>query len=188
MSDLIVFWNHVGREHGGLTYTEDLRRNDPEVIQHALGLKEQQAREALGKVQYLRHDAHTLIEVAAAESAKKFIIVYCLDLGLQFSLNYKQKYPWWVVDVVDIEEVRPNVFCAHDLLIDVEIRQDGTYRVHDIDEFEEAISAGILTPRQIQVALRSFHWIIDRLNQHAFPDERIKEIMAVFSIWNAQHQ
>ncbi|WP_409251980.1 hypothetical protein V1502_18055 [Bacillus sp. SCS-153A] len=41
--DVVVYWNHVGREHGGLKYTEDIKKNSPEMIEKAISLKEDRA-------------------------------------------------------------------------------------------------------------------------------------------------
>lgn len=84
--DLIVFWNHVGREHGGLAYAEGIRKNSPEVVAQAIALKEQRVRNSRSR--FVRYNETTLLELPPAESHNNYIIVYCIDRGLQFSLQF----------------------------------------------------------------------------------------------------
>jgi uncharacterized protein len=162
--DLKVIWHHVGREHGGLEYAEDIRKNTPEVIDQYIKLKEEWIQNNETSHQFLKYDENTIIELS---SETGFIILYLMDKGLQLSLNAKTKlkYPWWVIDVVDIVEIRPNVFCSKDLFIDIKVYEDGSYHVIDIDEFEEAIQLGVLTNEHISKALKSFHFALCELNE-----------------------
>lgn len=174
--DLVIFWNHVGREHGGLDYAEDIRKNSPEVIQKCLELKEQLCRNNYQPNKFVRYNESTLIEFPSSQCDEKYIIIYSIDRGLQFSLNLKSKYPWWLIDVVDITEIRPNVFCVHDLFIDISVNLDGSYHVLDIDEFEMAVSLNILSQEQITQSLKSLHSILDELNSKTFPNETLKDL------------
>lgn len=179
--DLIIFWNHVGREHGGLEYTDDIRKNSPEIIQEALVLKEHRCRNGGQLNRFVRYDESTLIELSPLQSDQKYIIVYCIDRGIQFSLNLKSKYPWWLIDIVDIQEIRPNVFCVNDLFIDISVNLDGSYHVFDMDDFETAISLGVMTPEQISRSLRSLHSMLTELNSKAFPNEILKDIQQKYT-------
>jgi hypothetical protein len=175
--ELLIFWNHVGREHGGLDYAEDIRRNPPEVIQKNLELKEQLCRKSNQINRFVRYDEATLIELPPAQSEKKYIIVYFIDKGLQFSLNFKTKYPWWLIDIVDVQEIKTNVFCIHDLFIDISVNTDGSYIVYDMDDFERAFSLAALTHDQISRGLRSLHTILTELNAKKFPNNILKDIV-----------
>lgn len=174
--NLVIFWNHVGREHGGLDYTDDIRKNSPEVIQKCLELKEQRCRNSDRQSRFIRYDESTLLELPPPQSDKKYIIIYCVDRGLQFSLNLKSKYPWWLIDIVDIQEIRPNVFCVHDLFIDISVNFDGSYHVYDIDDFETALSSDVMSNEQISRGLKSLHTILTELNTKAFPNNILKDI------------
>ncbi|AZN42885.1 hypothetical protein [Paenibacillus albus] len=172
--DLRIFWNHVGREHGGLNYTDDIRKNAPEVIQQALELKVQRARGYRNR--FIRYDESTLIELPAPDSRDNFIIIYCIDRGLQFSMNFKPRYLWWLIDVVEIQEVQPGFFCVYDLFIDIAVNVDGSYQVMDMDEFEYALSLGVMTSEQVSRSLKSLHSALTELNSRTFPDDRLKRI------------
>ncbi|MDP4164004.1 MAG: hypothetical protein Q8906_16305 [Bacillota bacterium] len=173
MDDLFIFWHHVGREHGGLDYTEDIRKNSLQDIQMYLEIKENHYRNVDHPNRFLRYDESTLIELPPLKSGQSFIIVYSIPDGFQFSLNYKTKYPGWIIDIVDIEEIRPNVFCIHDLFIDIAVSETGRYQVLDIDEYETAISLNVMTTEQIQRSLKSFHAILTELNSNNFPDRKL---------------
>lgn len=173
--DLVIFWNHVGREHGGLDYTTDIRNNPPEVIARTLELKEQRCRDGSPN-RFIPINESTIIELAPADSSKKYLIVYSIDRGLQFSLHYKPRYPGWLIDIVAIQELRPNVYCAHDLFIDISVNTDGSYHIYDMDEYEEALSLGVMTAEQISRSLKSFHSIVTELNSKAFPCALLKEL------------
>jgi hypothetical protein len=174
--DLVIFWNHVGREHGGLDYADDIRKNSPEVIQKSLELREQRCRNNGQLNRFVRYDETTLLELSSSQNDKKYIIIYCIDRGLQFSLNFKSRYPWWLIDIVDIQEIRPNVFCVHDLFIDISVNFDGSYHVYDMDDFEIALSSDVMSYEQISQGLKSFHAILCELNCKTFPNNILKDI------------
>jgi hypothetical protein len=111
------FWNQVGREHGGLDYADDIRKNSPEVIQKCLVLKEQRCRNSNHLDRFVRYDESTLLELPSPQSGKKYL---------------KSKYPWLLIDIVDIQEIRPNVFCVNDLFIDILVNFDGSYHVLEL--------------------------------------------------------
>lgn len=172
---LSVIWHHIGREHGGLKYTEDIRKNSPEVIEKYIEQKVEWVRSNEASHQFLHLDENTLVEYS---SKADFIIIYMIDKGLQLSLNAKtkSKYPWWVIDVVDVMEIRPDVYCSSDLFIDVKVFEDGSYHVIDIDEFETAIQLGVLTNEQISKALKSLHTALTDLNG---PNQFIKRAESI---------
>ncbi|MDF2725547.1 MAG: hypothetical protein K0Q59_5224 [Paenibacillus sp.] len=178
---LHIFWNHVGREHESLGYARSLRKNPPEVIQRGLEAKEQRSL-AGSRHRYVRYDDNTLLELPMHKAPhggagdRPFIIVYCLDRGLQFSLHYKKQYAWWLVDIVEIEQIRPDVYCVHDLFIDIAVHDDGSYEVYDIDEFEAALSIDAMSPRQVSHALKSFHDIVTELNAKSFPGPLLQKL------------
>lgn len=178
--DLIIFWNHVGREHGGLNYTDDIRKNSPEVIQKALLLKEQRCRSNGRLNRFIRHDESTLVELPPLHSDRKYIIIYCIDTGIQFSLHFKSRYSWWLIDIVDIQEIRPQIYCIHDLFIDIAVNRDGSYHVFDVDEFEAALSLGVMTQEQISRGLKSFHHILTALNSKDFPYTMLEDIQKMY--------
>ncbi len=178
--ETIIFWNHVGREHGGLQYVSDIRKNGKEGIENTLALKEERARNSPN--QFYKYNKSTLIELPPIASEKKFIIIYQMDKGLQYSLNLKSKYPWWLIDIVDIQEIKPNVFCAFDLFLDISVNRDGSYNVLDVDDFELAIRLDVINQTQVLSSLASFHSVIEQLNEKKFPCALIEEITEKYDI------
>ncbi|TWT13330.1 DUF402 domain-containing protein [Planomicrobium sp. CPCC 101079] len=174
--DLLIFWNHIGREHGGLEYARDIRKNRESVIERYRDEKERYARNTKKPNRFIRYNASTLVELPPLESNRKFLIIYLIKEGLQFSLNFKSKHPWWLIDVVDIRELKPDVFCVYDLFIDISVRPDGSYQVLDIDEFEEAVRLGILSGNQVAHSLKAFHSALTQLNEGNFPNGLLKEL------------
>ena len=108
---LTAFWHHIGREHGGLNYTEDIRKNSPESIDRYLRLKEEWVNNNCGSRKFHRYHENTIVKFSPKDND---IFIYFIDKGLQLSINPKSKlkYPWWKIDVVNIKEIRPEIFCA----------------------------------------------------------------------------
>lgn len=175
-SDIRIFWNHVGREHGGLSYAPTIQKNTHVMKEQSLKLSLQRCMEQETN-RFFKHDANTLIEISPEATDQPFIIVYCMDSGLQFSLHHKSKYDWWLVDIVDIEELEQGVFCVHDLFIDIAVAREGTYQVLDMDEFHFAYKEDVLTPRQYDKAMNSFVLILEMLNRGEFPEEWLAELV-----------
>jgi uncharacterized protein len=174
--DVLVYWNHVGREHGKLEYTKDLRKNSPEIIEEAIRLKEARALNQEDPNRFLALNESLVIEIPPVNSNKNFIIIYLLHLGLQFSYGFKSSHKGWLIDIVEYEKKRDGLICVHDLLIDIRVFEDGSYHVVDMDEFYEAYSLGVLTEKQAEHSLKAFSYILKKLNNKEFPGQDIKEI------------
>lgn len=166
----------MGREHGIDGYAGDLRKNDPETISRYLAGREKPGPPSAGAHRLIRHDENTLVELAAEGSEKHFLIAYFIDKGLQYSLGYK-KHPWWLVDIVEIEETKPNTFGVRDLFLDIQVNRDGTYEVLDEDDYKEALRLEIMSERQIMRSVRSLKMALDELAAGQFPSERLQAIV-----------
>jgi uncharacterized protein len=180
-----ILWNHIGREHGGLSYTSDIRKNSTEVIQAALKLKEERMIRDSNPNQFIRYNQTTLIELPPKQINEEFIIIYDIERGLQFSLQYKQRYPWWLIDIVEVEEIKPNLYCVHDLFIDISVNKDGSYNVLDMEEFHEAIQLKILSQKQTQNSINSLQLALHMLNSGEFPPPLVKEIQQRYMLTKA---
>lgn len=178
--DTFIFWNHPGREHGGIEYTSDIRKNSNQVIKESLSIKEKYYRNKKIPNKFVRYNTTTLVEYAPPDSKGNFVIIYLIDRGLQFSLNYKTGYKWWLIDIVNVEEISPNVFCVHDLFIDIAVNADGSYQVLDIDEFNTAIKLEVISNELIIQCFESFHSILSELNSNKFPNKLLKEIESIY--------
>ncbi|MFD1032922.1 DUF402 domain-containing protein [Metaplanococcus flavidus] len=172
--ELFIFWNHVGREHGEIEYAPDIRKNSVEIKERSMRLKEHHYKSKSNPNRFIKHDETTLVELPPADSKEKFIIVYCIEDGLQFSLHHKTNYSWWLADIVEVQEIRPNIFCIHDLFLDISINKDGSYKVLDVDEYEAAVDLGLMSSKQIKNSLTSFHRIVGNLNTNNFPNGKLK--------------
>lgn len=165
--EIKIFWNHVGREHGGLSYTATIKKNPEWLKKQALKVKLERCLNDYTN-RFIRHDENTLIEIPPLDSNENFIIIYCIKQGLQFSFNFKKKYNWWLVDIVDIEEIQPNIFCVHDLFLDISLESDGTYTVLDMDEYHFAYQIDVLSSAQHKKSMASYATIIEQLNTQTF--------------------
>ncbi|TYR76087.1 DUF402 domain-containing protein [Rossellomorea vietnamensis] len=178
--NVVVYWNHVGREHGGLKYTKDIRKNSEEVITKALSLKKQYALKNENGHRFLVLEESLIIELPHESSDKKFIIIYMLDLGLQFSYGFKSSHDEWLIDIVQFEQKAPGLVCVHDLLIDIRVFEDGSYHVIDMDEFHEAYRLGVLSEEQVKHSLNALSHILHKLNQKNFPGRTLEEIKSQY--------
>lgn len=176
-NEISIFWNHVGREHEVFQYANEIKKNSDEIKNKKIELCIQKCKQNKTTNRFIKYNSNILIETPNPENLENFIIVYCIDTGLQFSLNYKKKYSWWLIDIVDIEEVGENIYCVHDLFIDISVEKNGTYRVLDIDEFEYACSIGVLTKEQITKSIKSLANALNILNANLFPQTWLKEIV-----------
>lgn len=174
--NVVVYWNHVGREHGGLEYTSDIRKNSPEIIEEALRLKEARALSQAEPNRFLAWSESLVIELPPENSLKKFIIIYQMDLGLQFSYGFKSSHKGWLIDIVEYEKKQDGLICVHDLLIDIRVFEDGSYHVVDMDEFYEAFTIGAISKEQVEKSLRALSYILEKLNQGEFPEKQVVEV------------
>ncbi|WP_113930789.1 DUF402 domain-containing protein [Bacillus sp. P14.5] len=173
---VVVYWNHVGREHGGLNYTKDIRHNSEEVISNALALKEEYALKQVYCHRFLVLEESLIIELPPENSPKDFIIIYMLDLGLQFSYGFKSSHHGWLIDIVQFERKPNGLLCVHDLLIDIRVFEDGSYHVVDMDEFHEAYRLGVLSGEQVGHSLKALSYLLGKLNNKEFPLPRLEEL------------
>ncbi|MGM0843829.1 MAG: DUF402 domain-containing protein [Bacillota bacterium] len=174
--NVVVYWNHVGREHGELTYTEDIRKNSAEVIDRAIFLKEQNALKKENSNRFLVLEDSLIIELPPVNSNKNFIIIYLLDRGLQFSWGFKNSHHGWLIDIVQYEKRTSGLLCVHDLLIDIRVFEDGSYQVIGMDEFHEAYRLGALSDERVNHSLKALSFILSQLNNKAFPLPHIEEL------------
>ncbi|HEX5323673.1 MAG TPA: hypothetical protein VFW40_07800 [Capsulimonadaceae bacterium] len=173
---LHVYWHHLGREHGGGAYAGDLRKNDPEIISRYLAEREKPGTPNAGAHRLIRPDENTLLELPPLGAESPFVIAYFIDKGLQYSFGYK-KHPWWLIDVVEVEETNPNMFCVRDLFLDIQIYRDGRYAILDEEDYKEALRLGIMNERQIMRSVRSLKLALDELAAGAFPGPRLQSLI-----------
>ena len=180
--DILIFWHHVGREHGGLQYTKDIRKNDQDTIDRCLQIKEERWRKDANPHRFIKYDHNILVELPPLDKNDAFIIVYFIKEGLQFEYRpYRDNgKPMWIVDIVEIREIKPGVFCVSDLFIDLDVKHDGSYNVLDLDEFALAIELEVIERSQIIRALNSLNMVVAQLNEGLFPCKALADIKEIF--------
>jgi uncharacterized protein len=174
--DVVVYWNHVGREHGGLNYTNKIKKSSKQEVERALQMKEEHALSLKDPHRFIKVCSSIIIELPPLTTSKKFIIIYMLELGLQFSYGFKSSHNGWLIDIVQYEKRKENLICVHDLLIDIRVFEDGSYHVIDMDEYNQAYEAGALSEEQAGHSLKALAYILGKLNRKEFPSAAIEKI------------
>ncbi|WP_456273295.1 DUF402 domain-containing protein [Bacillus sp. AK031] len=174
--DVVIFWNHVGREHGGLTYTNDIKKSSEEEVEKAIQLKEERALSMKEPNRFIRINSSTILELPPLASSKRFIIIYMLDKRLQFSYGFKSSHNGWLIDIVQYEKRQEDLICVHDLLIDIRVFEDGSYHVIDMDEYYGAYEAGAVSEEQAGHSLKALAYILEKLNRREVPSFEMQEL------------
>ena len=95
---------------------------------------------------------------------------YFLKEGFKLSKFYRHdgSLLYWYCDIVEYDwnEDRSNLVIT-DLLADVIIYPDGRIKVLDLDELADACESGLITPSQLQRALRQ----LDKLLTYIYKDK-----------------
>jgi hypothetical protein len=63
VNEILIYWHHVGREHGGLTYATTIQKNSLSVVNNTLKLKEDRIRRQDQPCQFIKYDSNTLVEL-----------------------------------------------------------------------------------------------------------------------------
>jgi uncharacterized protein len=166
---MLIFWHHLGREHGLGEYTADLRKNSAEVVNAYLDVKIRGAKENRAARRFVQIDADTLLELPAEGAPEQFLICYRPREGLQYSLSHKRSARAWLVDIVEVVEFSPDTYSSRDLFLDIEVEPSGAYRVLDVDDFRQAIELGLLDTATILRALASLDLALAQLHSRQFP-------------------
>ncbi len=179
MNNLTIFWHHVGREHGFGAYGLDLRKNSDKLIRQYLDFKIQRIKSGVIERRFIQIDEPTLVELAAQDAPEELFIGYRIQEGLQYSLNVKKSWTGWLIDVVDIYAIEPNLYCSRDLFLDVRVKPSGDYELIDVDEFRQAIELGIIDQATTIKALRSLEFALAQLRAKQFPPVWLRELVAL---------
>lgn len=97
---------------------------------------------------------------------------YFLERGFKVSKFYdhdNQLISWYCDIVSHTYDPETNTYIFTDLLADVIVYPDGFVRVVDLDELADAQRDGLITPAQLQLALRHLDKLLSLIYKGAFP-------------------
>ncbi len=96
---------------------------------------------------------------------------YFLERGFKVSKFYDHdgQLISWYCDIIDYTwNAAEDAYVFTDLLVDVIVYPDGSVRVVDLDELADAQRDGLLTPEQLQLALRRTDKLLGLIYKNAF--------------------
>jgi hypothetical protein len=97
---------------------------------------------------------------------------YFLDRGFKVSKFYDHDgnlISWYCDIIAHTYDKETDTYVFTDLLVDVIVYPDGSVRVVDLDELADAARDGLLTPDQMQLALRRTDKLLALIYKGAFP-------------------
>lgn len=96
---------------------------------------------------------------------------------------------WWYCDLITLEWINPGLLTTHDMWIDIIIGPpDHPYRLLDLDEYADALTAGRLSPTEAADGLTRAQRFLDRrLNRRhevtrtwpGFPPAEVEELLTI---------
>lgn len=96
---------------------------------------------------------------------------YFLDRGFKVSKFYDHegKLISWYCDIIDQRyDPETDTYVITDLLIDIIVYPDGSVRVVDLDELADACRDHLITPEQMQLALRRTDKLLNLIYKNSF--------------------
>lgn len=97
---------------------------------------------------------------------------YFLERGFKVSKFYDhqgQLISWYCDIITHSYDAASDTYVFTDLLVDVIVYPDGFVRVVDLDELADAARDGLITPEQMQLALRRTDKLLSLIYKGAFP-------------------
>lgn len=97
---------------------------------------------------------------------------YFLDRGFKVSKFYDhqgQLISWYCDIITHSYDAASDTYIFTDLLVDVIVYPDGFVRVVDLDELADAARDGLISPDQMQLALRRTDKLLALIYKGAFP-------------------
>lgn len=96
---------------------------------------------------------------------------YYLDRGFKISrlYNHSHEFMYWYCDIIHTEyDARTDTYTFTDLLADVVVYGDGSYKILDLDELSEAFDKQLLSPSLMTKALLQLHDLLQMIYSHQF--------------------
>ena len=91
---------------------------------------------------------------------------YFFDRGIKVSKFYMENDAllYWYCDIVDyVYDENLQRLTVVDLLADVIVKPDGTYKVVDLDEMGDALSQGLLSAELLNKGLHRLDWLLKQI-------------------------
>lgn len=99
--------------------------------------------------------------------------LYLFDKGWKISKFYDSdnNFAYWYCDIIRTDYTKEtDSYVFTDLLADVIIRQDGSVHVVDLDEFEPAFRAGLISSEEILHALNRLNELLEVIYSGRFSE------------------
>lgn len=109
---------------------------------------------------------------------------YLIDQGFKISKFYDHNgnFMHWYCDIIDTEyDKNTHTYVFTDLLVDVELHQDGTTRILDLDELSEAAANGLIDTKRLTLSLSRLHNLLQIIYNNEF-DVLVKPLLVHESI------
>ena len=97
-----------------------------------------------------------------------------LKEGYKISKFYDKDsvFLYWYCDIIEVDfEKDLNKYTFTDLLVDVKVFPKGNYRILDIDELAEALEVGLISEKQVSMALIRMNKLLNMIYEDSFPPE-----------------
>lgn len=94
------------------------------------------------------------------------VSAYLVDKGVKISKIYNRsgRLAYWYCDIINIKENEAeNTFSFEDLLFDVIVYADGSYRVADIGEAADAYEQNLITREQLVYAMHVLERLLETI-------------------------
>lgn len=101
-----------------------------------------------------------------------------LKEGIKISkiYNANDEFVYWYCDIIDaIYDSSSDTYTLEDLLVDVVVLSDGTYKVIDTDELAEALEQELITSSQCCRALKNLDKLLKWVYEGKFPPDFCKD-------------
>ncbi|MBQ7757461.1 MAG: DUF402 domain-containing protein [Eubacterium sp.] len=98
---------------------------------------------------------------------------YYMDKGWKISkfLNKNDELVYYYCDIIDTTfHAEENFYVFTDLLADVIIYEDGSVKVVDLGEIADALEEGIITDREVKLALRRLDALLEVIYSGGLPE------------------
>ena len=79
---------------------------------------------------------------------------------------------FWYCDIIEVDyEIKLDKYILTDLLVDIKVFPNGSYKILDMDELSEALGNGLISQKQVSIALKSLDKLLNMIYDDSFPPE-----------------